>query len=200
MTNEFEHDVESGINLEGIIPNIEKDQPIPKSQKEAMEELSPQAELEVRTNTIKTLSELTGDSLEANINQKKDAEAIATKMMQDPKYKPDYGQYPNETMAYLAGMVAQTNCMIVEELADFKLHIVNRLLQEAETGKTARDRISALSKLGEIDGVDAFKKKTEITHINKSHEEIEKELLETIAKLEGKVIEGEIIEDDDNEE
>ena len=197
MSNEFEHDIESGINLEGIVPNIEKDIPVPKSQKEAMPELSPQAELEVRTNTIKTLSELTGDSLEADINQKKEAEEIATKMMQDPKYKPDYGQYPNETMAYLAGMVAQTNCMIVEELADFKLHIVNRLLQEAETGKTARDRISALKTLGEVDGVDAFKKKTEITHINKSHDEIEKELLETIAKLEGKVVEGEVIEEED---
>lgn len=197
MSNEFEHDVESGINLEGIVPNIEKDLEIPKSQKEAMPELSPQAELEVRTNTIKTLSEMTGEPLDPDINQRKVAEDIAAKMMQDPKYKPDYGKYPNETMAYLAGMVAQTNCMIVDELADFKLHIVNRLLQEAETGKTARDRIAALKALGEVDGVDAFKKKTEITHVSKSHDELERELLETIAKLEGKVIEGEVIEEDD---
>jgi hypothetical protein len=39
--------------------------------------------------------------------------------------------------------------------------------------------------------VDAFKKKTEITHITKSGDELEKELLETINSLKSKVIDGE---------
>ena len=51
--------------------------------------------------------------------------------------------------------------------------------------------------IGEIDGVDAFKRRTEITHINKSGEELEKELRETIEQLKGKIIEGEVIKDDD---
>ena len=63
--------------------------------------------------------------------------------------------------------------------------------------KNDRDKISALRAIGEIDGVDAFKKKTEITHITKSGDELEKELLETIEQLKGKVIEGEVIKDDD---
>jgi hypothetical protein len=33
----------------------------------------------------------------------------------------------------------------------------------------------ALRMIGEMDGVDAFKKKTEVTHINKTGEELEKE-------------------------
>jgi len=55
-----------------------------------------------------------------------------------------------------------------------------------------------LRMIGEMDGVDAFKKKTEVTHINKTGEELEKELRETIEQLKGKVIEGDhqIIDDD----
>ena len=78
------------------------------------------------------------------------------------------------------------------------MSVLNGLLQEASLAKSSRERISAWSKVGEIDGVDAFKKKTEITHINKSGEELEKELLQTIEELKGKVVEGEIIEDDDD--
>ena len=60
------------------------------------------------------------------------------------------------------------------------------------------DRIKAIRNLGEVDGVDAFKRKTEITHITKSGDELEKELLETIEQLKGTVIEGEheIVKDD----
>jgi len=83
-------------------------------------------------------------------------------------------------------------------MADFKLHVLNRAVQEAETAKSSRERLAALRMIGEIDGVDAFKKKTEITHINKTGEELEKELLKTIEELKGKVIEGdhEILDDD----
>ena len=42
--------------------------------------------------------------------------------------------------------------------------------------------------IGEIDGVDSFKKKTEVTHINKSGEELERELKKTIDELKGKII------------
>jgi hypothetical protein len=113
--------------------------------------------------------------------------------------RPEFANYPNETIAFLAGLVAQSNHMIVQDLADLKLHVVNNLVKEAEMAKSSRERIAALKAIGEIDGVDAFKRKTEITHISKSGEELEKELRETIEQLKGKVVEGEhkVIEDDD---
>ena len=83
-------------------------------------------------------------------------------------------------------------------MADFKLHVLNRAVQEAETAKSSRERLAALRMIGEIDGVDAFKRKTEITHITKSGDELEKELLQTIEELKGKVVEGEVIEDNDD--
>jgi hypothetical protein len=87
---------------------------------------------------------------------------------------------------------------LATDLADIKLSVLNGLLQEASLAKTSRERISAWSKVGEVDGVDAFKKKTEITHITKSGDELEKELLETINSLKSKVIDGEhrVIDDD----
>jgi hypothetical protein len=43
--------------------------------------------------------------------------------------------------------------------------------------------MQALNAIGEIDGVDAFKRRTEITHKTQSLEEVESELLDTLTKL-----------------
>ena len=115
-------------------------------------------------------------------------EELAQEMMKNPELRPDFGTYPNETIAYLAGLVSQTSHMVAKDLADIKLTVLNRLLEEAFSAKNSRERISALKAVGEIDGVDAFKKKTEVTHINKSGEELEKELKKTIDELKGKII------------
>jgi hypothetical protein len=116
------------------------------------------------------------------------AEQVAKQMMEKPELKPDFGNYPNETIAYLAGLVAQTSHMVAKDLSDIKLSVLNGLLQEAALAKSPRERISAWKAIGEIDGVDAFKKKTEVTHINKSGEELERELKKTIDELKGKII------------
>jgi hypothetical protein len=97
-------------------------------------------------------------------------------------------------MAFLAGMVAQSNCMIVEELSDLKLYVVNKLVSEVENAKDAKARITALSKLGEIDGVDAFKKRSEVTVKIQTIEEVERELIETLNMLEDQVIDVEVRE------
>jgi hypothetical protein len=91
-------------------------------------------------------------------------------------------------------MVAQSNCMIVEELSDLKLYVVNKLVAEIENAKDAKARIAAIKSLGEVDGVDAFKKRTEVTHKIQSLEEVEKELLETLNMLEDQVIDVEVRE------
>lgn len=182
-----------------IIPNIENDIPIPKPARNVGNlDLTSNEEIQYRANTIKELSDIMGEEIEPDADNRADAEELAIEIMKDPTKKVEFGNYPNETMAYLAGLVAQTNCMLVNELSDYKLHIVNRLVQEAETAKNAKDRLQALIKLGEIDGVDAFKRRTEVTHITKSGKELEEELLKTIEELKGKVIDGEheILDDD----
>jgi hypothetical protein len=79
-------------------------------------------------------------------------------------------------------MVAMYSGMVVRDLADLKLYVVNKLLQESEhpDGKV---RMQAIKALGEVDGVDAFKKRTEVTHKLQSIEEVEKELADTLSKL-----------------
>jgi hypothetical protein len=77
---------------------------------------------------------------------------------------------------------------IVEELSEFKMYVVNKLVAEIENARDSKARITALTKLGEIDGVDAFKKRTEITHKHQSIEEVESELLETLSKLKSRTI------------
>ena len=181
-----------------IMPPIEGRVPLPKNAREALPNISAQEELTMRANTIKLVSDLVDQNIEPTTEDIEHAEGLAREMMINPELKPEFGNYPNETIAYLAGLVAQTSHMVAKDLADIKLSVLNGLLQEASLAKTSRERISAWSKIGEIDGVDAFKKKTEITHITKSGDELEKELRETIEQLKGKVINGEhkVIDDD----
>ena len=95
--------------------------------------------------------------------------------------------YTNPTVAYLAGLVAQHDSLVVKELADLKTYVVNKLVAETEH-PDAKIRLTALRSLGEIDGVDAFKKRSEMTVKQQSIEEVEKELLETLEKLEKRTI------------
>lgn len=174
-----------------IVPPIEENIPLPENAKEAFPELTATQELEMRANVIKLMSDLTGQEIAPTKENADQAKELAKNMMANPAYRPDYAQYPNETLAMLAGMVAQMNVSIVEELSDLKMYVVNKLIAEVENAKDPKARISALSKLGEVDGVDAFKKRSEVTHKHMTIEEVEKELLETLETIEDKVIDVE---------
>jgi hypothetical protein len=183
-----------------IIPHIEDNIELPKNAREALPDMSPEEELSMRSNTVKLISDLAGETIEPSQDNMQEAEEVAKQMMEKPELKPDFGTYPNETIAYLAGMVAQTSHMVAKDLADIKLTVLNGLLQEATLAKSSRERIAAYKAVGEIDGVDAFKRKTEVTHITKSGDELEKELLATINELKGKVIHTkEVVEVEDIE-
>jgi len=182
---------DSAYMSEPIIPHIEENIPLPKSAVDAFPELSPAEELTMRANVVKLMSDLTGKPLIPTQENADQAKEIAREMITNPSLRPDFAKYPNETLAMLAGMVAQMNVSIVDELSDLKLYVVNKLVMEVENAKDAKTRVSALSKLGEIDGVDAFKKRSEVTHKILSIEEVERELLDTLGSLENKVIDVE---------
>ena len=177
--------------MEQIMPYIEENIPLPKNASDAFPDLSPSEELTMRANVVKLMSDLTGNPLTPTQENTDQARELAREMITDPKHRPDFSKYPNETLAMLAGMVAQMNVSIVEELSDLKMYVVNRLVMEIEQAKDPKTRVVALGKLGEIDGVDAFKKRSEVTHKILSIEEVEKELLDTLTKLEDKAIDVE---------
>lgn len=174
-----------------IMPHIEENIPLPKNAVDAFPELSPAEELTMRANVVKLMSDLTGNPLVPSQENADQARELAREMINNPGTRPDFAKYPNETLAMLAGMVAQMNVSIVDELADLKMYVVNKLVMEVENAKDAKTRVAALSKLGEIDGVDAFKKRSEVTHKHMTAEEVENELLETLTSLETKVIDVE---------
>mgnify|MGYP003660688745 CR=1 FL=1 len=125
-------------------------------------------------------------------------------MVENPGMKQEYGMYANETMAYLGGLVGSYNHMIVKDLADLKLYVVNKLVNIAEHSDNPKEQITALRSIGEVDGVDAFKKKTEVVHKMETMEEVETELLSMLKELKAKAllkpksetIDAEIVEDD----
>lgn len=175
-----------------IIPPIEEFIPLPKNAAEALPELTPAQEVEMRANTIKLITDMTGEDINPTPEQKDEALALAREMVMDPSKRVEFGAYKNETIAYLAGLVGQMNQAVVQDLAELKVYVINKLIYEIEHAKDPKTRVSALSKLGEIDGVDAFKKRSEVTHTVKSMEEVESELLQTLTALKGRVIDAEV--------
>jgi hypothetical protein len=173
--------------MQHIFPVIEDDIPLPLSATEALPRLSQDEELQMRARTALLLSELNGQPLSPNQTDIAQAEKLALDMMSNPDHKPDFAIYKNETIAYLAGMVSQMNSMIVKDLSELKLYVVNKLVNEAESAKSSKDRISALSKLGEVDGVDAFKKRIERSDAPRPLEEVESEILRALESIKNRV-------------
>jgi hypothetical protein len=182
-----------------LVPHLEEGIPLPKNAREALPEMSPNEEVKMRANTIKLIADMNGDTIEPTVKDVEEAEKLAIQMLENPDMQPEFGKYSNETMAYLAGMVSQTQTMLTKQMADYKLYVLNSAVMVSETAKSHRDKLAALRMIGEMDGVDAFKKKTEITHVTKSGKELEDELKKAIEDLKGKIVEGEVIEDDDNQ-
>lgn len=174
--------------IDAYVPPIDENVPLPRKAVEAFPELTPQQELEMRANVVVLLSELTGQPIAPTKENAKEAAELGRQMMADPKMRPEFSKYPNETLAYLAGMVAQMNVQIVEDLADIKMYVVNHLVDTVEHAKDQKSKLTALRALGEVDGVDAFKKRTETTVKVQTMEEVERELLNIIESVEHRVI------------
>lgn len=174
--------------MDALVPDIEESVPLPASMADALPELTPSDELQMRANTIKFFSDATGQPLAPDEEDAASAVSLAKEMVENPSVRPDFAKYPNETIALYAGLAARYNHMIVKELSDLKLYVVNRLFETVEMADDAKTRLQALKTLGEVDGIDAFKKRSEITHVVKPLEEVEKELLSVLEGIEYKVV------------
>jgi hypothetical protein len=193
-----------------IVPFIEENIPIPKNAREALPSMTSEDEVMLRAQTIKEVSDIMGEEIVPNAKNIKEAEDLARKMVENPGLKHEYGIYANETVAYLGGLVGTYNHMIVKDLADLKLFVVNKLVELVHhKDSNIKEQITALRSIGEVDGIDAFKKKTEVVHKMETMEEVETELLSMLKELKAKAllkpksetIDAEIVEDDrDNTE
>jgi hypothetical protein len=187
-----------------IVPFIEENIPIPKNAREALPSMNSEDEVMLRAQTIKEVSDIMGEEIVPNAKNIKDAEDIARKMVENPGMKQEYGLYANETVAYLGGLVGTYNHLIVKDLADLKLFVVNKLVEIVHhEDSNIKEQITALRSIGEVDGIDAFKKKTEVIHKMETMEEVEVELLSMLKELKAKallkpkqdIIDAEIVED-----
>jgi len=171
-----------------LVPDIEEGVPLPASVADAMPVLSQDEELRMRAATVKLISDLTGVPIVPTDKDMAKAEQIAKEHMANPALKLDLSKETNEFQVYLAGLVARTNFQLVDELSELKTYVINKLVYEIEHAGDSKTRIAAVTKLGEVDGVDAFKKRSEVTHVVKPIEEVEKELLTVLEGIEYRVV------------
>ena len=182
------------MDMDAFVPDIEEGVPLPSNALEALPDLTSTEEIEMRARTIKFFSDLSGVPIEPSKDQQLAAADLAHQMVHDPKVKHDFAKYPNETIAFLAGLVAKTNHALVEDLATLKNYVITNLVKEIEMTSDSKLRVQALKTLGEVDGIDAFKKRSEVTHIVKPIEEVEKELIQAITVLEN--VEYHVVDDE----
>ena len=177
------------MDAQPLVPDIEDNIPLPAHAREALPELSAPEEIEMRARTIKLISDITQTPIIPTDADADTAKELAREMVENPTVKPDFSVYPNEVIAMYAGIAARYNHMIVKELSDLKLYVVNKLFESVEAADDVKTRIAALKALGEVDGIDAFKKRSEVTHQIKPIEEVEKELMSVLEGIEYRVIE-----------
>lgn len=176
------------MDREPLVPDIEEDVPLPRSSAEALPELTPHQELEGIAKTVLKISELTGEPIVGDDSDLDEAQQIAHQLVKDPRTRPQFELMRDSTKALLAGIVTKMNFHVVEDLVELKNVVINGLLMEYEKAPDSKTRLQALKTLGEVDGVDAFKRRTETTHIVKPIEEVEKELLSVLEGIEYKVL------------
>ena len=186
-----------------IVPPLEENIPIPKNVREALPNLSNQEELEMMANTIKLIADLNGEDINPTVEDIDEAKTIAKQMIEHPETKIQLRKYKNNTLASLAGMVAELDSSVVDDLKDLKTFVINGLIKEATMSDKSKERITALRAIGEVDGVDAFKKHTEVVHKNMSMDDIEDRLKTLVTKLQKRleekepdVVDAEIVKDE----
>jgi len=186
-----------------ILPHLEENISLPRNARAALPELSNEEELEMMVNTIKLMSDLTGQPIEATQEDIDEAKTVIKTIIKEPETKLQLKKYKNSVLASLAGMVAELDAQVVDDLKDLKTFVVNGLIKEAATAEKSKERITALRAIGEVDGVDAFKKTTEVIHKNMSLDDIEERLRTLVTRIEKRiqekehnVIDAEIVKDE----
>ncbi len=198
-----EDTVNPDVNKVVMMPHIEEGVPIPKHSREALPEMNNEDQVRLRSKTYKELADLTGHDIDPTPEQREAAEKTMKEMITNPGKKQDLKKYANDQMAYLGGLVDVYNHAIVDDLAELKQYVVAKLVYAVEHTQNVKEQIAALRSIGEIDGVDAFKKKTEVIHKHETMEEVEKELITMLTELKQKVlneretdtIDAELVED-----
>ena len=189
--------------MDAYIPTIEENIPLPKNAQEAFPPLTPTEELNMRAAVVVLMSDMSGQPISPDTDNVEQAKVLAVQMASNPTYRPEFNNYPNETLAMLAGMVAQMNVSIVNDLSELKTYVVNQLVSSVEASKDVKTKVTALKALGEIDGVDAFKKRTETVVKVQTMQEVEAELMELLNEVETKYIDveaKEVVEKPENDE
>jgi hypothetical protein len=186
-----------------IIPHLEENISLPRNARDALPDLSNEEELEMMVNTIKLMSDLTGNPIKVTKEDIAEAKTVAETIVKHPDKKLQLKKYKNSMLASLAGMVAELDAQVVDDLKDLKTFVVNGLIKEAATAEKSKERITALRAIGEVDGVDAFKKTTEVIHKNMSLDDIEERLRTLVTRIEKRVqeketqvIDAEIVKDE----
>ena len=67
-----------------IVPHIDENEPLPKSATEALPDLTPKEELDMRVRTIKLVADLNNTPIEPNAEHQAQAVSLAKQMLDDP--------------------------------------------------------------------------------------------------------------------
>lgn len=121
-----------------------------------------------------------------------------------PPSLPALAHYPTASLKHLDALLSEYDVELVNSAVRIREYVKNKLIEESEN-PDGKIRIRALELLGKVKDVGLFSDRVEITHKNKSDEELEAELKQKLDTYLGslRVIEGEKtaeLDENENEE
>ena len=108
-----------------MIPPLEENISLPRNARDALPELNNEEELEMLANTVKLLADLSGKPIQATKEDIAEAKTVAETIVKHPETKLQLKKYKNSVLASLAGMVAELDAQVVDDLKDLKTFVVN---------------------------------------------------------------------------
>ena len=82
-----------------IIPHLEENISLPRNARDALPDLSNEEELEMMVNTIKLMSDLTGQPIEATQEDIDEAKTVIKTIIKEPQTKLQLKKYKNSVLA-----------------------------------------------------------------------------------------------------
>lgn len=114
-------------------------------------------------------------------DRKKAIAIIEREDMSTATNSPDL--YSPGVVVHLKALLTKYDQEIVHDKAKIRNYIINRLIEESQPEQPNTVRMKALEMLGKISDIGLFTEKTEITHVTRSTEELQRLLQEKLAKV-----------------
>ena len=173
------------LNMEVLIPPLETHAP------DSMKIEDTREKIHAAAMTACTLMALGDD--EIPVEEIEDGRDLARKIFQDGREPTEEELKRPAVVLHLEALLTEYDHEIIKDATSVRRYVTHRLLEESTPDKDPKYALRALENLGKITEVGLFTERVEVTIKQQSTEELEDKLMQALAILDAKTVEGEVV-------